>query len=75
MSGVLNIPTLMPSHAAASSKIIAAKVAGGVGGKAGGGKAARPAAKKISDEVYKATRATHRFDSFAPERSGNAAKW
>jgi len=33
------------------------------------------ATKKAQDAIYKATLASHRFQSFAPPRNGNTAKW
>jgi hypothetical protein len=73
MSGVLPIPTFVASAEAAVVK----DSAGGIPDNPPGGSepAERSPAQKARDEEYKAIRASCRFDSFAPERTGNTAKW
>jgi hypothetical protein len=78
MNGVLSVPTSVPSHAAASSGANTVKASGGgIPANAPGGSkpADRSPAQKVRDEKSKAVRAGNRFDSFAPERSGNTVKW
>jgi hypothetical protein len=77
MSGVPSVSISVPSHAATPSTINTVKATGGVPNNApkGNKPADRSPAQKVRDEESKAVRASNRFDSFAPERSGNTAKW
>jgi len=79
MSSVLAIPNFVPSKEAATAKALAIKASADKnGGTPVTNKKSPPERsleKKARDEVCKRVRAGNRFDSFAPERSGNAAKW
>ena len=74
MSGLLSVP----SHAAASSSENTVETSGGAisdNAPSGSKPANRSPAQKVRDDQSKVVRAGNRFDSFAPERSGNTAKW
>lgn len=77
MSGVLCIPPSAPSRAEATAKAEENKAAGRSPPDTGSGEnaPARSPAKLANDAACRAIRASHRFDSFAPERSENMAKW
>jgi hypothetical protein len=78
MSGVPSVPSSVLSHTAAVSRTNTVKVSGG-GIPDSTPSASKPAERspvqKVRDEESKVVRASNRFNSFAPERSGNTAKW